>query len=98
MALAKEQGAEMAEGVAAGGAPTHAAAGQAVIDDGFAGALDGTRADLPALAQVVRIVHLVLMITEVVRLATVDFAYRVAFAADIERFQMRAHRRAAFRL
>lgn len=66
VALAEEEGAELADGVAAGGAPAHAAAGEAVVDDGFASAFDRAGADLPALAQVIGIVHFVFVVSEIV--------------------------------
>ena len=73
-------------GIAASGTPAHAAAGETVVDHRFAGALHRAGTDRPALAQVIGIVHLVLVIAKVVCLATVSFTHPFAAVAHIERF------------
>src|SRR5882757_3952449 len=94
--FAEVEGAEVAEGVAAGGAPAHAAAAEAEVDDGLAGALHRSGADLPALGQVAWVIHLVLMVAKVVGFAAMRFTNGVAFAGQVECFKRVEHRRAPF--
>src|SRR5438552_13760638 len=91
--FAEVEGAEVAEGVAARAAPAHSAAAKAEVDNGLTGAFHGSGADLPALGQIVRVIHLVLMIAKVVRFAAIGFANGVAFAGQVECFERVQHRR-----
>ena len=55
--FAEVQGSESAEGVGSVVSPSHAAAFEALSDDGLAGGFDGSGADLPAVLQIIGIVR-----------------------------------------
>src|SRR5215213_5350521 len=94
-AFAEVEGAEVADGVAAGRPPAHAAAAQSVADHRAAGAFHGARADLPAGGHVARVIHLVMVVAEVGGHAALSLADGLATAGQVERLQLGQHSCAA---
>ena len=63
--MAEVEGSEVADGVGSVFAPAHAAPFEAIAHHGLAGALHRTAADLPAVRQITRVVHPMLVVLEV---------------------------------
>lgn len=77
----------MGNAVAAGFAPTRAAAFEAVADRCFASRLDRSAADLPAFDPIGRVVRAVAMIAEVRELLAMHVADRRRRVGEVERFE-----------
>jgi hypothetical protein len=81
---AEVQAAGLAEGLSAGFSPAHAAAFETLADDTFAGGLDDSGADLPAVFHVFRIVRPVRVIAEVTGQLAMGFDDGGAAGREIE--------------
>jgi hypothetical protein len=84
-----EEGAEVAQAVGAGCVPAYAGAFEAAGDDAFAGQLDATDADFPAVFDVGRVVHAVQFISLI--------AGQLAVRLDDQRAALGSSRRSAVR-
>lgn len=93
--VAFEQGSELADGGGAGFAPAHAGSFQALVDHGFAGGFDFSRADLPAAGQIRRVVGPMLIAPQITTQLARSFLQARRQGARLERFQFRERRRAS---
>ena len=94
--LAEQEGAEVAHGIGAAFSPAHASTFEALSDEPFAAGFDRSGTDLPAHGPVARIVHLVLMVVEILKLLTIDLAARRSPPSHFQLFPDGQQRRAAF--
>ena len=85
--LGEEEGAQVTDRVGAVAAPAHAAAFQTRVDDSLAGRFHWAATDRPTLLLIIRIVHAMDVVDDVLSLATMDFHDRGIAARQIELIQ-----------
>ncbi len=93
--VAEEEGAEVAHGVGAAFFPAHAGAFESLRDEALAAGLDRSGADLPAVGEVARIVHPMLMVAEVLGLLPIGLTPPSAPAFGVELLPLGQERGAA---
>ena len=85
--LAAVEGAELADGGCAEESPAHAGTTQASIDDTLAGGLDFAGIDFPAVGDVRRIIHAMLIVADLVGQQSVRFELSRAATGLVESLQ-----------
>src|SRR5580693_8916535 len=96
--FAEVQGAQVADGVGTLFAPAHATAFEPPADNRFAGRLDRTRANLPTVRLIRRVVHALKVVAQVLRFLAMRFANRRRAIVERQLFERGEQRRSAFLL
>ncbi len=94
--MAEEEGAEVAHRGGATFLPAHARAFESLRDEAFATGFDGAGAYLPAVGEITRVVHPVLVVAEVLSLFPIGFTSPTPPAVNVEFFPGDQQRGAAF--